>query len=816
MTEPAKMPAPAKPAKEAAPPASEVRVRKADGNYGTVSTEKDLNTILSQGGRTVGDKEWNNVQKETNLEAKYGGAGGIAGALEGSFAPGIAGGLRGLTGGLSDAALIEGAGLLGQGAKEATRERLNEYNEFSPIGSKGSEIAGIVIPAIAAAKAPVGVSGAVARGGLALEGAVARGLGGTAGRSVLGRLAVKGIATGVQGAAESAILHIGHNVSEAELGNHELTGQKLVAGTPGAALWGFAGGAAVGGGGELIGSALRGAVAASPRTFGAVGEATGLAGRLERAAGKATLEHAGVEAKAITGNEGLGRILAEEAPTLVGKQNIRGMSKELWQEAASKGKQLHTTAQEAVLASAQKAAKPIDAGEIMADLKKSVEHLRSGVGNVGSETAIRQVDAFAANFGKRAGLLDEAGAIVRNNAPLTLRDVHGLQKAAAEMGASGGPMRGVAESLEQRLAGSIEKAGGAEAIQAWKDAGTRLKAYELLLKAPADGAAGVNALAAKLSDKISASAGAAIGSVVGGGPVGALVGGAAVGLANKLIRPQLSGVAADALNKAARIAGAKSLAGSVDAEIGRAVTGFLEGSGKVAARTARTVAEQAMPQAAKAGKVSRDEYEHVAQRVANLKVQNREGRIDTAQYDKFAAAAPNVAAAIAATHMRGVDFLHASMPAARIDTNALTIPGSMYVPKALSPQELKWLRSVEAVKDPMGALSDMKRGHITHEQVDALKAVYPSLYEHVKQTMIETATKRGKPLSVEQASSLGILLGQPMHYTQRPEFVAAMQASKQGQTPVNEEGAPAQEPRGKPDVESGAAKATTMQEGIES
>lgn len=181
-------------------------------------------------------------QAKFDEASALGKAGYVAGAAG-------AGALRGISAGLSDAALIHGAGLLGKDSATATRDTLNELRDVAPNASLLGEGAGM-IGGLALGSGEVGFGGkaltAVSRaGGLAERGA-ARLLGEGA-TSLAGRVAQRGLATAASGAVEGALYGAGSTISEAALGDENLTGEKLVAGMGHGALVGGALGAAFGG-----------------------------------------------------------------------------------------------------------------------------------------------------------------------------------------------------------------------------------------------------------------------------------------------------------------------------------------------------------------------------------------------------------------------------------------------------------------------------------------------------------------------------------------------------------------------------------------
>lgn len=181
-------------------------------------------------------------QAKFDEASALGKAGYVAGAAG-------AGALRGLSAGLSDAVLVHGAGLLGKDSATATRETLNELRDVAPTASLLGEGAGM-IGGLALGSGEVGIGGkaltAVSRAGALAERGAARLLGEGA-TSLAGRVAQRGLATAASGAVEGALYGAGSTISEAALGDENLTGEKLVAGIGHSALVGSALGAAFGG-----------------------------------------------------------------------------------------------------------------------------------------------------------------------------------------------------------------------------------------------------------------------------------------------------------------------------------------------------------------------------------------------------------------------------------------------------------------------------------------------------------------------------------------------------------------------------------------
>lgn len=177
---------------------------------------------------------------------------------------------EGLTFGLSTAALSNALG-------DEYREDAQFRKLANPNIAMGSTLLGAVAPAVLSGGASTAGTGAgmLARGGRALAftpaGQVAR-IAARAGRGaesmlarngagLVQRVAAKAMGAGVEGAVEGAVAQAGQNLSEASLGDEELTAERLLANVPQAGLFGAGFGALFGAGVALPGEAARSVMA---------------------------------------------------------------------------------------------------------------------------------------------------------------------------------------------------------------------------------------------------------------------------------------------------------------------------------------------------------------------------------------------------------------------------------------------------------------------------------------------------------------------------------------------------------------------------
>ncbi len=215
------------------------------------------------------------------------------------------------------------------------------------------------------------------------------------------------------------------------------------------------------------------------------------------------------------------------------------------------------------------------------------------------------------------------------------------------------------------------------------------------------------------------------------------------------------------------LAAVHRLATQSDGAITRAVRGFLS-SGRRAVRA--SVVE--------GGRAVRATFsvEGYRQRIAELD-RDRDSsqlatRIASATQD-LSHAAPRLHGAVASRAARAVSFLQGVRP--RGVTSGLVPQARQAVPSRTEMD--RFMRYARAVDDPATVLSDLEHGTATRESIEALRAVYPSLYQRlVRQVMEQVARNEGNP-SYQHRLQLGLLMGAPVDPTMRPEFMSMLQSS---------------------------------------
>lgn len=122
------------------------------------------------------------------------------------------------------------------------------------------------------------------------------------------------------------------------------------------------------------------------------------------------------------------------------------------------------------------------------------------------------------------------------------------------------------------------------------------------------------------------------------------------------------------------------------------------------------------------------------------------------------AEAPGTGKAMRDVIQKGMAFLATKLPPGQDN------PSPFYKPPPASAENVaKFARYVKAVKDPLSVLDSLNNGTVSGEEIEALQAVYPSLYEQVKQTMTDEvmSRKQKKPLPEHKAIQIGVLFQIP-------------------------------------------------------
>ena len=137
------------------------------------------------------------------------------------------------------------------------------------------------------------------------------------------------------------------------------------------------------------------------------------------------------------------------------------------------------------------------------------------------------------------------------------------------------------------------------------------------------------------------------------------------------------------------------------------------------------------------------------------------------------AAPGDIARHVAQVAVRGSEYLMRKLP----DAGAL--------PKTLQPKfdetspseesMAAFLRAATVVDNPMTVFDSLRRGDLTVDEVDALRSVYPEMYQELQARVLSEVATLDRPLPYDNALALGLLVGVPAHPSMTPEYIAAQQ-----------------------------------------
>lgn len=177
------------------------------------------------------------------------------------------------------------------------------------------------------------------------------------------------------------------------------------------------------------------------------------------------------------------------------------------------------------------------------------------------------------------------------------------------------------------------------------------------------------------------------------------------------------------------------------------------------------------------------------------------------------AESPEVVKAAAAGLTRAAEYLFEKMP----QPTPPVIVGQVQAPDdGVSRADADaFMRTFHAVLDPMSVLRGLEDGDVSPEGADALRHVYPDIYESAQRAVMDAIATAGKPPPYNAALTLGTLFDMPTTGTIAPEFVSRAQGAfmSDDQPDPNDSGMGAGRgaPRGAPMPGAGSAMQTQTQ-----
>ena len=133
--------------------------------------------------------------------------------------------------------------------------------------------------------------------------------------------------------------------------------------------------------------------------------------------------------------------------------------------------------------------------------------------------------------------------------------------------------------------------------------------------------------------------------------------------------------------------------------------------------------------------------------------------------------APNVRDAVLMTATRARNYIEQARARPRT-INGQIVPDIEARP---SVEEIsRFLRIARAVDNPMSVLADLRDGDVTPEAVEALRQVYPQLYEQIRIAVVREMSSGDLPVGYDQRIALGMLFNAPTDPALTPEHMGIM------------------------------------------
>lgn len=712
-------------------------------------------------------------------KAQYGGLAGQAQAAALSAANGLTLGGAGLA--------LDKTGLV----SPETQAALNRQN---PITSTVSNIAGAVLPAVlsggesAAAQAlqytPAGLVGAIGKGVSSLAAPLAEGAGSLAGSlapkaiSPLAEAAVsKATQLGLGSAAEGALYGGGQAIDESVIQNKPLTAEALMANAGKGGLLGLGLGGALGGGAEVLGQGIKTGAEKLSSLVGDNGE------RLEtyftnRVLGTSKKDFgiiANNESKAENIKDAL-RAMASGDDLSVGNfaDDFSNASKKSYgldaikdlnpDETLNRANDLKSKAGDAINNSLDQVQSLTDSKDFLKQMDVArndlnsidfagKDRLNSYLGKLRDEfTSIDPVtgktsyiDMSAKDLWNVRKQLDD---VIYNSKDLTLT---GMKADNSFTNALAKGRKAVEERIQEMIETTDPKA---------------LADYNAAKKAYA-GASDISKLATKQIEKGANNIFGPTAWIAGTG--GAAIGGAPGAVAGLIGRKLLT----DYGDKAALVvlSQLEKHAGSLNKVVDESVNGMMNVSRKGASISAIPLT----------GGNKNESYQQKADKLNNQiqQIDNVKEHLNNS-LGSMGAAAPQTAMQLRDKTLNALNFLQSKIPK-QPDVNPL-------VKYQIPTSEIDTFnRYAQAVNNPQTILQNIKGGHVSPEEIEVLKNVYPEIHQAIKEKAIDTLGQQKKTLNYQQRIQLQRLLETKADVNLYPSSVKTLQQSFAPNSQINQQ-----------------------------
>ena len=594
-----------------------------------------------------------------------------------------------------------------------------------------------------------------------------------------GRLLQAGVKNAAKFGAEAGLMSGGDYVSEQALDpNPDFSGEKLLMAMGHGALYGLAGGAVLGVGGEL-GSEVLGRLAPKIQGFAAE-QAVKAAGPLKRGV-RLILDIPGLPAEAT----------AEEAASKMG--GIRAMGDEVIKKVGLDVGDGPVQIADKAEAAARKVGAEVDGLRTSLDergadgvlVKDVLDRWRDGplkdlqalrYTNAGP---IRRLNKLAQDLEFKAGVLpgmeDAERTAVLAKGRISYQDAAAfrqeISKQINDSAPALGQKPGILNTALKGMRGSFEDEIEASGDRAAKKLGDEdwLKNYQeaklSYKKLALYNAIAQDQLVRKVANRNLSLTDYLTGGFSGAGlasghPVAAAMG-LASAVAHKVVRERGNATAAVLLDKIGALGAVRNAISKTERETARGIARAVGDEARVAPRIKTHLSTADYK--AKAGAVM-------------AAAQDPEGHsLDiTAATAPFATHSPNVAKSFHVAALRATMYLASQLPKPKDETMEKMTPKlADYQPTSVA--KAKFERQYNAVNDPVSILHGCSTGSVTLDEVDAVQNTHPEWLADTRKQLKEELLVMEKPLPFGRLIALSKFLGEPVHPLMRPEAIASIQ-----------------------------------------
>ena len=711
------------------------------------------------------DADLAQAEQEIALEQQYG---------DQPVRAGLEGAARGISMGLSDPALV-GLG--------ADAEGLQQRQARNPVAATAGELAGVG----AGLLLPTGPVAATVKAGQVAERAAAKTVSklvaGSGRAKLAAKIAEKTVALSAQGAAEGAMFGAGHAVSEAALGNADLTAENILASMGHGAVLGGAANVVLGGSLAAVPTVARGIKPLTERVRKSAQKFMTPAEAAKELAGFTPRDVVQIEKRAPQFFDELPEFLVARVG-LKADDSAEALAAKNTSLKRSAGREIDQLVPELDVAVSQ-------IGDMLPSRAKVYQELLDAVDERLAPLKLTP-ESNAAEISALNRFRRDIIRMGADEAPVSFAELNQLRKlydAKAKFSPVGTPaqnfvagvaaeLRSVARQQLDGLADLASRTNASNLAARLKDANrdyhlSSLLNDKLLLRAE------------KGSNPLSFSRMVEALLFTGfGGPWGIAA------LATKEF------LQSDLRRKAIILSDVKKMADAFESRIKGATEGYVQklksGAKRAKALSPRMLlnSELAKTREGKQEPKNRKEaFKAVSRNLSELQADPEQLMTKIAKSTSVVAqAAPETAAKMHERLLDGVNFLVARLPKSNaVVENLLTKRD--YEPSSL--ELAKFERYLQVVEAPATVLDELESGTLTTEHIEALKAVYPQIYQQVRVAVLDELLKLDEAVPYSKRVQLGILLDIPADESLTPESIQALQANFEAQAEANGVAGPA-------------------------